>query len=159
MDWNAFGVVAACAWCGILLAIGVWKIFSHKVCDGKCCQCENVANSNVANCQLGIGTGNIGNTGKIILCASALKQKPFTTLIFLSFAAIATVEAQKQGQLRIENGELRVENGEGGPRPIAAAILHSQLSILHSQLSRLLRFDRCNRQTNEGHDKRHWFLF
>ena len=132
MDWNAVGVVAACAWCGILLAIGVWKIFGRNDQKGKCCQCENVANPNVANCQLGIGIGNIGNNGNIIPFASALKQKPFTTLVFLSFAAIATVEAQKQGQLRIENGELRMENEEGGPRPIAVAILNSQLSTLNS---------------------------
>ena len=136
MDWNAFGVVAACAWCGILLAVGVWKIFDRNGREGKCCQCENVANPNVANCQLGIGTGNIGNTGNIIPFASALKQKPFTTLIFLFFAAIATVQAQKQGQLRIENGELRVENGEAQIEmrrgEAATAILNSQLSILNS---------------------------
>ena len=30
MDWNAFGVVAACAWCGILLVLGVWKIFNAE---------------------------------------------------------------------------------------------------------------------------------
>ena len=158
MDWNAFGVVAACAWCGILLAIGVWKIFGRNDQKGKCCQCENFANPNVANCQLGIGTGNIGNTGTIIpsalaslgllasprvastrkgrLRASALKQKPFTTLIFLSFAALATVEAQKQGQLRIENGELRMENGEAQIEmrrgEAVTAILNSQLSTLNS---------------------------
>ena len=136
MDWKAFGVVAACLWGGFLLAVGVWKIFGRNDRKGKCCRCENVANPNVANCQLGIGTGNIGNNGKIIPFASALKQKPFTTLIFLFFAALATVEAQKQGQLRIENGGLRMENGEAqierGRGEAATAILNSQLSTLNS---------------------------
>ena len=114
MNIHSFGVLAALAWCTILIAVGVWKIFSHKVCNGKCCQCENVANSNVSNCQLGIGTGNIGNNGKIIPCASALKQKPVPFIVALVCATIATVEAQKTGQLRMENGELRMERGEWG---------------------------------------------
>ena len=134
MDWNAVGVVAACAWCGFLLAIGVWKIFDRKVCDGKCCQCENVANPNVANCQLGIGTGNIGNTGNIIPCVSARNKNTLAMLLLM--AVIATVQAQKQGQLRIENGELRMENGEARIEmrrgEAATAILNSQLSTLKS---------------------------
>ena len=30
LDWNAFGVVAAMVWCGILLALGVRKIFNAE---------------------------------------------------------------------------------------------------------------------------------
>ena len=30
MDWNAFGVVAACLWCGLLLVLGVRKIFNAE---------------------------------------------------------------------------------------------------------------------------------
>ena len=93
MDWNAFGVVAACAWCGLLLALGVGKISSLR------------------------------------LCASALKQKPLPALVFFVCAAIATVEAQKPGPLRVENGELRVEMRRG---EAAAATLNSQLSTLNS---------------------------
>ena len=96
MDWNAFGVVAACAWCGLLLALGVGKSSSLR---------------------------------SLRLCASALKQKKLPALVFLAFAALATVEAQKPGQLRVENGELRVEMRRG---EAAAATLNSQLSTLNS---------------------------
>ena len=30
MDWNALGIVAAMAWCGLLLALGVRKIFNAE---------------------------------------------------------------------------------------------------------------------------------
>ena len=101
MDWNALGIVVAMAWCGFLLALGVGKISSLR------------------------------------LCVSALKQKPLTTLVFLIFAALATVEAQKPGQLKVENGELRVETRRG---EAATATLNSQLSTLNSP-----------RTTNGGH--------
>ena len=65
MGWNAFGVVAACLWGGLLLAIGVGKISSLR------------------------------------LCGSARNKN--TLAVLLLMAVIATVEAQKQGQLRIEN--------------------------------------------------------
>ena len=89
MDWNAFGVVAACAWCGLLLALGVCKSSSLR---------------------------------SLRLCVSALKQKPLSALVFFVCAAIATVEAQKPGQLRVG-----MERGEA-----AAATLNSQLSTLNS---------------------------
>ena len=91
MDWNAFGVVAACAWCGLLLALGVGK------------------------------SSSLRSLRSLRLCASALKQKPLPALVFLAFAALATVEAQKTGQLRVG-----MERGEA-----AAATLNSQLSTLN----------------------------
>ena len=39
MDWNAFGVVAACAWCGLLLALGVRKIFNA---ESRCARAEGI---------------------------------------------------------------------------------------------------------------------
>ena len=123
MGWNAFGVVAACAWCGFLLTLGVWKIFNAESqsrrerredfelgarppAPGSLCALAAPCGPSGS-----LRSGNPMPSARAHL-ASALKQKPFTTLIFLSFAALATVQAQKQGQLRIENGELRMENGE-----------------------------------------------
>ncbi|MBQ8125339.1 MAG: hypothetical protein IJ173_05540 [Kiritimatiellae bacterium] len=111
MDWNAFGVVAACAWCGLLLALGVWKIL----------------NAESQSAQRLSGSGGRAPSLKpslrsLRLCASALKQKPLPALVFLAFAALATVEAQKTGQLRVG-----MERGEA-----ATATLNSQLSTLNS---------------------------
>ncbi len=115
MDWNAFGVVAACAWCGLLLALGVWKILN--------------AESQSAQRLSGSGGRAPSLKPSLRLCVSALKQKPLPALVFFVCAAIATVEAQKPGQLRVENGELRVEMRRG---EAAAATLNSQLSTLNS---------------------------
>ena len=137
MDWTAFGVVAACAWGGLLLALGVWKILNA---ESRCARAEGIGSpersepegpQGAASAQRLSGSGGRAPSLKpsLRLCVSALKQKPLPALVFLAFAAIATVEAQKPGQLRVENGELRVrmERGEA-----ATATLNSQLSTLNS---------------------------
>jgi len=162
MDWNAFGVVAACAWCGLLLALGVRKIFNA---ESRCARAEGIGSpersepegpqgaasrrerredfelgarppvpgnlcvlSTLASLGLAVSP-RVASTRKGRLRVSALKQKPLPALVFLAFAALATVEAQKRSELRVENGELRVgmERGEA-----ANATLNSQLSTLNS---------------------------
>ena len=143
LDWNAVGVVAACAWCGLLLALGVWKILNAESqsaqrlsgAGGRAPSLKPSLRSLRLSALASLGLAaspRVAATRKGRLRASALKQKPLTVLGFLAFAALATVEAQKQGQLRVENGEWRVgmERGEA-----AAATLNSQLSTLNSQLS------------------------
>ena len=39
LDWNAFGVVAAMVWCGILLVLGVWKILNA---ESRCARAEGI---------------------------------------------------------------------------------------------------------------------
>ena len=39
MDWSAVGVVVACLWCGMLLAVGVWKIFNA---ESRCARAEGI---------------------------------------------------------------------------------------------------------------------
>ena len=134
MDWNAFGVVAACAWCGLLLALGVRKIFNAESqsrrerredfelearppAPGNLCVLSALASLGLA------ASPWVAATRKGRLRVSALKQKPLPALVFLAFAALATVEAQKTGQLRVENGELRVrmERGEAAAATVSDA--------------------------------------
>ena len=140
MDWSAVGVVVACLWGGLLLALGVRKIFnaesqSAQRLSGSGGQAPSLKPSLrslrlSALASLGLAASpRVASTRKGRLRVSALKQKPLPALVFLAFAALATVEAQKPGQLRVENGEWRVgmERGEA-----AAATLNSQLSTLNS---------------------------
>ena len=134
MDWNAFGVVAACAWCGLLLAFGVWKILNA---ESRCARAEGIGSPERSEPEGPQGAASRRGRREDFelrarppapgnLCVSALKQKPLTVLGFLAFAALATVEAQKPGQLRVG-----MERGEA-----ATATLNSQLSTLNSQLSK-----------------------
>ena len=130
LDWNAVGVVAACAWCGLLLALGVWKILnaesqSAQRLSGSGGRAPSLKPSLRLSALASLGltaSPRVAATRKGRLRASALKQKPLPALVFLAFAALATVEAQKQGQLRVG-----MERGEA-----AAATLNSQLSTLNS---------------------------
>ncbi|MBQ8126281.1 MAG: hypothetical protein IJ173_10470, partial [Kiritimatiellae bacterium] len=140
LDWNAVGVVAACAWGGLLLALGVWKILnaesqSAQRLSGSGGRAPSLKPSLrslrlSALASLGLAASpRVASTRKGRLRVSALKQKPLSALVFFVCAAIATVEAQKRSELRVENEELRVrlERGEA-----AAATLNSQLSTLNS---------------------------
>ncbi len=133
MDWNAFGVVAACAWCGLLLALGVWKILNAESqsaqrlsrSGGRAPSLKPSLRSLRLSALASLGltaSPRVAATRKGRLRASALKQKPLPALVFLAFAALATVEAQKTGQLRVG-----MERGEA-----ATATLNSQLSTLNS---------------------------
>ncbi len=140
LNWNAVGVVAACAWCVVLLALGVWKILNAESqsaqrlsgSGGRAPSLKPSLRSLRLSALASLGltaSPRVAATRKGRLRVSALKQKPLPALVFLAFAALATVEAQKTGQLRVENGELRVEMRRG---EAATATLNSQLSTLNS---------------------------
>ena len=118
IDWRTVGVVAAVAWGGMLLALGVRGI-SHAAPPSR------------RGRERSGGWAPISKPS-LRLCVSALKHKPLSALVFFVCAVIATVEAQKQGRLRVENGELRIEMSRG---EAATAILNSQLSTLNSPRS------------------------
>ena len=84
LDWNTFGIVAAVAWGGLLLAFCVWGLVSRRGAEPQR--------------RLGYWGNPPGPLGEVSqktprLCASARDKN--TWVVLLLFAAIATVEAQK----------------------------------------------------------------
>ena len=133
MDIHSFGVLAALAWSTLLIALGLQKFFNaesrNRPLRVAATRGEAVKPSEASAERRREGfERRAWPPDPDSLCASALKQKPLPAVVFLVCALIATVEAQKQGQLRVENGELRVEMRRG---EAATATLNSQLSTLN----------------------------
>ena len=92
MDWNSFGVVAAVAWGVIALAFCARGILNAEARNRPL---RGFATRGEANTPSEASAERRRVRGVVFSRVSALKQKTLPIIVFLFFAVIATVEAQK----------------------------------------------------------------
>jgi len=155
LNWNAVGVVAACAWGCLLLALGVWKILTA---ESRCARAEGIGSPERSEPEGPQGAASAqrlsGSGGRAPSLKPSLRSLRLSALASLGLAASPRVASTRKGRLRVsalkqkplpalvflafaalatveaqKPGQLRVgmERGEA-----AAATLNSQLSTLNS---------------------------